>query len=89
MHPSERAVLNAIVAIGSHYRTVRTFVNETLGEGARAGLYMHALAGAIDAELDSYRKMLVKLEQRIVTHEHTPLGVVANAAKPVCLLLFP
>ena len=47
------------------------------------GLFYHALAVGMDAELDSYRHTLLTSESFILKEQHTPIGVVKTAFDPV------
>lgn len=89
IHPSEVALVNKVVRLGSYYQSLRQFITEQISAVVTwttstqatppqavqsSGIYLRALAFGIDKVLDSYRHKLVEVEKQCIVDPHLPLS---------------
>ena len=85
-HPSERVIVQRLCRVGASYRTVCNFVGDAAASSQRVGMYMRALANAMDRQVERYRNVLVNLEEELQSGKYPPLlSYVSNVVAEVRL----
>ncbi|KAF9910463.1 Gamma-tubulin complex component 4 [Linnemannia zychae] len=91
LHPAEKEGLNRLAQLGFYFRAFNTFITscrsssqqcrrQPNGEAddtpAPPGLYLRAMANALDRKLQSYRQVIVQTEAAILSGEDNLGGIV-------------
>ncbi|KAI8358346.1 gamma-tubulin complex component protein [Mortierella sp. GBAus27b] len=99
LHPAEKESLDRLAQLGFYYRVFNNFVSACLRpalsskQHASSGLYLRALANALERKLQDYRQVIIQTEAAILSGEDNlgavvPLPTIAARFAPF-QLVFP
>lgn len=93
LHPSEYAIVNQILEIGTYYKKITHFCNTYdivrvhADKDHRCGLYLSSLAAALNRTTHAFHTTVVELELKLLNDPHLPLSELLLTLQPMAPLL--